>query len=361
MKLLQFAKIELQKKYKNNISSFKTAFSVVSSFLRQNPNLKDLSKDGEKILSAILNSKKSKETKRILLHIFAYLLERVSNNKKVHRKFIHAYTQIKSEIIEERKNNKPRSVKEAECLNISLNNLREKGIDMNVFTQKELLYNLLIFIDETPRLEWRMLVYNPKTDISQKNYIVCLEGRCQIILNKYKTSKTYGRWVIEIKDNMKQYLYKYIKQMNIVPNKYFFLNKRNKPYPSNKFSEHIQRMFKEKTGSPISINCLRKIKENALFHQNKKILNMSLKEREDYVKQHFRHSLQSSLLYYNRIKINPENNDNKYKYKEVVSSSENNVFKFMNELDKLTNSYGISKEQLKKLLYVGNGHPKNGQ
>ena len=55
---------------------------------------------------------------------------------------------------------------------------------------------------------------------------------------------------------------------------YFFLNKNNKIYPSTKFSQFTQNVFKIKVGKKININCLRKIKESAIFLQNKKIFRM---------------------------------------------------------------------------------------
>ena len=367
MTLLQFAKQHLLTKYKNNKSSYKTAYSTIHSFLKRNSQFTDLLTDGGKILDTILTSKKSKETKRKLLFVFAFLLEKL-NETKLHRKYIQAYTKIKYEIINDRKINKARSVKEAECLNISLQKLRSVKINIDELNQRTLLYNILIYLDPTPRLELRKLVYSPKQNIPEKNYIVCESGKCEIVLNDYKTSKYYKEWRIELEGDLKNYVENYIEKMKLNRGDNFFLNTRKKPYPSNKFSELIQKIFKDKIGVSISINCLRKIKERDLFHQNPKILNMSLKDREEYVKKNFRHNLHTSMLYYNRV---GENNTEKTKTKsesenqqkqeletsdqsDISSAStqsvEKNIFDFMKDLNILTKTYGIDREQLKRIL-----------
>ena len=299
MSLLERANEMLSKKY-SNTSSYKASSSIIKTYLRKNKQWNDLSTQGEDILNDILKSSKSLETKRKLIYIFALLIEEnPAGLENIHKQYIEEYKKLKKRIIENAKENKPKNAKEARCMKVTLAEMRNREINMNDMDQRSLLYNILVFIDETPRLELRKVVYSPRTRLPNGNYFRCFNNKCELVLNDYKTSKTYKEWRINITGLLKDYLKKYIKHHKITPGDLLFINKKGNEYPANKFSEYIQRMFKNKLGVIITINCLRKIKENELFHKNPEILNMSTKDKEEYVKDKFKHNLDTSMTYYN--------------------------------------------------------------
>ena len=451
---LLFTKKFLAEKYDVNSSSFKTSYSITKSFInrhldlfepkskkKQNANKDenlDANKDeysknsdnistkstqtflknASKILKIIEDSNASDETKRKLLLFFALLLKKL-NEHDLHVKYLKTYRKIKYNIIDERKSSVPRGYKEIQCLGVSLQKLRNVPININELDAKTLLYNLLVYIDETPRLDYRSLIYNPSTSNKQssinhlnymKNYKDKSGNDCNImiVLNDYKTYKKYGTWTIKINHTkLCEYINKYINHHKLKANEYIFLNANHKPFTSNKFSEFVQNIFKKKVGIKISINCLRILKENQLFHQNPQTLNWSLKEKEKWVVQYFRHSLATSRLYYQRIKHNDSNNNtpkhtqndteisgltktksfhkkkhhkkhNKKHYRENKSLSStsahnnndenggnsesitesikqhkykaNKMISFTNELNELMQKYNVGKPQVRKLI-----------
>lgn len=349
---LAFAKEFLAEKYNVHSSSFRTSYSITRSFVNSNAELFDDTNsstlkpyvkfidNAPKILHIIETSKSSQETKRKLLLFFALLLKKL-NEEKLHVQYLKLYRKIKYNIIDQRKTNVPRGYKEIQCLDISLRKLRNQPINHKKLDAKTLLYNLLIYIDETPRLDYRTLKYNPSTSNSNNGnylkYSTRKNSDCNvmIVLNDYKTSRKYGTWTIKIKHNqLCEYINKYIKHNNLKSNQHIFLNANHKPFSSNKFSEFVQNVFKGKLGVKISINCLRIMKENQLFHQNPDTLNWSLKEKEDWVVNHFRHSLATSRLYYQRINSNGGNTNN-----STNNSTNKNTHSGGGEIVGLSNSF----------------------
>ena len=318
--MLAYIQSELIKKYGKGTSNYKTAISTARAFLNQNQHIKSLDQCDD-IMNAILNSSKSLETKRKQLFIFAYIYE-TKKDKKCQKKMLKVYSRIKYQILNQRKENKVRNRKEAECLMVTLTELR-KRIKWNVFDQQNMVFNIFVSPDQTPRLEIRTLVLETK-DKKKGNYIIedkKRKGFYYMMLNSYKTSQFYGPWKIRFNDKMSSFVRNYIKKNGIKPGNHFFLNQKKKEYPSNKFSEYVQRIFKKRVGVNININCLRKIKEIELFHNNKISLNMSLKEKEEWVKKNFRHNLHTSLIYYNKIGIRSsqkkfESSEKEWKEKE---------------------------------------------
>lgn len=292
----------IKTKYHNG-KSRKNITSLMNSFLRKFPQIKtikDLSQQSENILKGLLKSTLSAETIRKIVYILSLVYDQIGD-KKSQSLYQKTYLRLKKEIIDHRKTNKPISAKEADCVDIPYETLFSKPIDLKELDQKTLLYNLLIYIKETPRLDYRTLIYNPTKNKNVANYIKLNEPP-QIVLNDYKTSKTYGPWIIPIKHNkLLEYLRTYVRAKNIKPGTYLFLNQAGKPYPSHKFSEYTQRMFNKKLKYKITMNCLRKIKEKFIFHNNPKTLNMSYKDKEDLVAKYFKHNLQTSMLYYNIV------------------------------------------------------------
>lgn len=308
MSFIEHVKSLLRKQYPNQPQSYRTCVSAVRQFIKHADiqSKEQFLQRADYYLGKIDSYKRSKETKRLVLFVLALVLKNLGQ-KKFHREYYNAYRKLKKEIEETRKKNEARGEKEQQCLSWTLEKLRSKSINENDLTQKALLYNLLVFLDETPRLEFRFLIFQPAVPSTEDNYLFRDDEKgWYIMLNQYKTMKRYGPWKISLQQNqdLANYVSKYVQANQLQPGQHIFLNARQQPFPSNKFSEFVQRTFFAYTGTRITINCLRKIKENHLFLKNPKSLEMSLAQKEDWVQNHFRHSLNTSQLYYNRIDPN---------------------------------------------------------
>ena len=332
----QFMKQQISSVYDQSSCSFKTMQSILGKFIRTNlsdiETVDDFIENVDNVMKIIKSSHKSKETKRKIVYFLALACKQLKL-KEAQMNYFEYYKQLKKEIIETRTENDSINKKEAECLKFSLEKLRKRELEQKT-DQSSLLYNLLIFLDETPRLEFRTLVFHPIPPIKQDvNYLEKVNDGYQIVLNKYKTSRTYGQWIIPIRrsqpnsftDDLIEYIKKYIAQNQTKRNELIFYNRNNKEYPSNKFSEFVQSTFSDKINAKLNINCIRKLKINALFHQNPKILKMSLKEQKDWVIKHFKHSLPNSMLYYKRVPEKNGDETNEEGFNHHLQSNQSNV------------------------------------
>lgn len=299
-----FNRYENKESYKQNLSNFRS-FINVNYDLFENFELNDFcSKNYKDICNRIINSPKKAATKKKTLYILFLLCKHLGNDEKSQVHFIQNYSRIKRNMKKEREKNQPVNIKEANNLNITLNDLRSLGIQSK-FNQKDLLYNLLIFIDETPRLEYRTLIYesNPNKLLNNNNYLIFNDNKFMLVIDNYKTRKTYGTWYINIHNGLlHEYILQYIQHHNLIPGQSLFPNYKNNIRPSNKFSEFLQRTFKDKIGKLININSLRKIKESSLYHNINKN-NWSIENKKKFVQKYFKHSLATADLYYHKVGI----------------------------------------------------------
>ena len=349
--ILRYAEYILRNNYNKEIS-WKQNLSTLKAFVEENPDLFEhfdlnsfCNSDYKEICKRIDESDKKMATKKKILWVLALLcrslISNPSNNNAVHNNrdkrnnynqseiaFLRKYKEIKKLMRKQKEQNVPNNPKEEENLAITLTDLRSLGIQKQ-FTQYDLLYNLLIFLDETPRLEYRKLIYNPTmTSINnsftdnehnnsvansnsdknhaRNNYLSTKNGHWLLILDDYKTRDKYGTWYILIRDkNMNKYISGYVKYNRLQPNQIIFANNKGNIRPSNKFSEFLQRMFRSKCGKLININALRKIKENELYHRNNDKNNWSIEQKKEFLKKYFRHSLNTAELYYHKIDTIP--------------------------------------------------------
>lgn len=351
MNILEFADITLLKYYgRKDASTYVMGMPILRSLFKSNPQIKttkDFDVYAKELLESISKSTKSLETKRKLLFLLALLFQelKLEHYKKL---YLGKYKHYKKKILDDRKKNEPRSIKELQCLKFDLGDLRRKPINLLSLNQKSLIYYLLIFIDETPRLDYRSLVYNPTINIDTLNYLKFTSQEQYIMLNNYKTRKKYGPWKIPIvHPPLLNYLQQYIKKHQLQSNQHIFLNSKKNLYPSNKFSEFVQQSFLKQTGRRMNINCIRMLKERYLFHQNPKTLHMSLDEREKFVEKYFTHSYGTAMLYYHRI------DKNKEEKKPTLISQKNPIDRFQEFQQKLNNlmkEYSITNTQAHKLF-----------
>lgn len=297
---------KLYKNLKNN--TYKTAISSMRAFFKRNQDIDSLD-DYNLIIERVMNHKSKNQTKIKQLYILGSIYSELQNNEG--KKAIHkVYTKLNKDLNNLLKKNKYKNDKEKECITHNLKDLRTK-LDYNNLDQKNILFSIYVSLDYTPRLELCNLIYLSSHKINKdhyndSNYIFFNNNdNCFIVLNDYKTSDSYGPWIIPVEGKLKELIKKYIKS-NKNNTDYIFLNSKKKPFPSNKFSEFFQKAFKEKLGNKITLNCLRKIKENDLFHQNNAILNMSVEEKEKFLVKYFRHSIKTAELFYKFVKDNDE-------------------------------------------------------
>ena len=253
----------LEKKYSKYPITLKNMKYITNGLIkniRGSDKWTDIKKNPKILLNKIKNLKLSDETKKkyisLMLYVFAdynlndhydlYMIEYIRLKEKISKKPLD--TQYKT----------------------TLSKMREIGIDMNKMDNKSFLYYLLVFIDETPFLDYRTLIYNPTSQKSLKNYLEDKNNYLTITLNKYKTKARYGKWSFRISNKkLRKYIRKYIKHNSIVPNQYLFVNKRGNLYQSGKFSEFLKSAFKKKTGLILTINDVRNIKEIELLGKEK--------------------------------------------------------------------------------------------
>lgn len=364
------------KKLREKSKTYEYAFN---SFCTRNPdlplsdNINNLPKYTDQIIDR-LNNIKSPETRRRLYHVF-HLLYKWSHNPKEAEMFKQESAKIRQELNEFLQNNLPRSTKEAECLGISFAHIRNnypvrQNKNKKNMNPKMLLFNLLVHQDQTPRLEYRMLQWKPKKK-KNANYITVDKKtkKVKMVINDYKTAKTYGVWEFELQPDVSEYVTSFIEYHKPKANSYFFKTNTGKPYLSNKFSKYVKQMFKWVIGQRVNMNCLRKIKEKALFHQNPQFMNVSIKDKDQWLIDNFRHNLKTAMLYYNPLVNQPP-------MQRVMTSTgsmpqvpsrvpesarapamyttrrsfENNIKSFLTEMHSTMNKYNISYRLLRQLI-----------
>lgn len=290
---------------KNKEKTYLNNLGIVTSFSKQNPNIESF-EDLDYIILTVLLSNKSEATKIKQIQLFKSIANVNIKSDAIRKKYYELISKNRNNDV--LKENKPINIKEKNSLKITYEDLKNK-IDYNSSKKDDILYLLLIHLKHTPRLDYRTLIYvnndkqiqsfnNNKEPI---NYIFLKPTDSFIMLNDYKTCLKYGSWKIEIPNDITKIIQNYITKSNIEPNTYIFKNNRNKQYPSNKFSEYIQKIIYKKVKVKITMNTLRKIKEIHLFHRNPFFLNKSYKEKEKWVIEHFKHDLKMSMLWYNKV------------------------------------------------------------
>ncbi len=315
-------------RYSDSLSTYKSAQSTVNTLLKGHSYLKysvDIVTHGSRLLEDIMRGFYSDETKRKQVYYCALLINsftvQLPEAKALHTLYIERYMEIKKKLQSIRTKNTPINEKEKNALQLTLGDLRKNKI-MKEYTPNDLLYNLLIFIDETPRLDFRLLQFYENAtseeldDIGEidlemhesglgarKNLLVKTGKRFAIILNNYKTFGFYGTWHIGIHSNpLTEYLTNYLNLMETNHLDFLFLTPISKEiYQTSKFSQFTQRMFEKKVGLPIPMNTIRKMKEMYLFHKNPIIQYWSTDTKERWVKKYFKHSLPTSVNYYDKV------------------------------------------------------------
>lgn len=274
----------------------KTHLSSTRAFFKNNHEQLLKATSQLDILKIIKNYKRSDSTKT---NIVSVLGKHFKNDK-----FKLEYIEIKKRMKDRNTKNKPITEKENKALKITWKKLKAKR--QSEYNNIALLYNLLVLIPETPRLDYSSLVFKPEKNVCNLIDYDDKEKKWYITLNHYKTIGRYGPWTFYITDDwFNKWLIEWFDNNNVAKGSYIFTKRTNsKRYESlskPSFSRFIENVFKAVIGVKITINALRKIKERSLVHNNPKILKMSLQERNDLASNLFKHTYDSSLNHYLRV------------------------------------------------------------
>ena len=101
---------------------------------------------------------------------------------------------------------------------------------------------------------------NDSIDNDKLNYVVLNKNKTKvekIVLNKYKTAKTYKRYIVQtVPPKLSQAIIDLINEQGYKPGEYLFQNQNGKPY-GEAFSARIKRVFQDACGKNITANVLR--------------------------------------------------------------------------------------------------------
>jgi integrase len=204
-------------------------------------------------------------TRKNIMTSIIVLLKAYNINKKTLKKYEKYFEEIVVDF-ENNYDNQEKSEKEKKNwitkdeLDKKINDLEENidEIDFENLTktnediiQQHLILKLYSEIPPIRNDYAQMKVYHNK-NIKGENYIDLTNKK--IILNNYKTDKTYGEKQIELNNNIIQLIKRWI---NITGNEYLLINIRDKnPMTSNGLTKYINKIFKPKK---VSTTILRKL------------------------------------------------------------------------------------------------------
>lgn len=180
------------------------------------------------------------------------------------------------------------------------NNSREEYITK----QYLLLSTLLLKLNILPRNDYaNMLVVNSKDKVNNDHnwLIVTSLTDMKMIFKKFKNVAKLGEIEIKIPKSIAKVIADWLRYREYEEQDNFWLlfNKfRNTHYNTSRFTELVQRMFSRYLEKPLSMNQLRKIRENDII-SNPKYQKANLKQKERIHKKLF-HSKGIAELYYHK-------------------------------------------------------------
>lgn len=171
----------------------------------------------------------------------------------------------------------------------------KKGGDPHATKQSSLQYLLLAIVVDIPPTRadlGSLMIATEEINRGDINYVVVLppKQRSYIVLNRYKTSKTYNRTELElnsrtwlvIRDSVRRY-----------PRVYLFTDTKGKPFSNQEYGQFVQRTFKQLFGKTTGVSLLRHI----YVSEELDLAHMSDHERERVAAQ-MMHSPQTQITTY---------------------------------------------------------------
>jgi len=200
------------------------------------------------VMSTIMVLLKAYDTKKSVLNKYKkYFEELIDDYEKNYDKQIKSEKENKNWITQIELTAK---IKEYET-KISKFNMKELTKTQEDLIQQHLI--LILYTDIPPiRNDYAMMKVYYDKNVKEENYINLTSKL--IILNKYKTAKTYGEKKIEISDKIIKLIRRWI---NITENEYLLINIRDRnPMTNNGLTKYLNKIFKPKK---VSTTLLRKL------------------------------------------------------------------------------------------------------
>lgn len=208
-------------KFYNTLNSRKNIYVGITSFLRDNEDIKDVDKE-------------AKEHYYNMMMEIAKDINKEAGENKMSEKMKKNY--------------------------IDWNTIKSFGKDIKDVKEKT-IYSILTMIPPRRLTEYQNMKVSNKdvNTLNKGNYLQVVDNiPIHLVFNDYKTNKTYGKQVFSIPEDLKSVLADYIKRFNKKDGDYLFtVSGDDKPYKS--FNKVINTVFKRavKNGEQISTNVLR--------------------------------------------------------------------------------------------------------
>ena len=219
----------LKDRYSHTTTSYSTMINSISAILARLNNYNDIYTNVYKPLNIELAIKKKKE-----------LLDTENQLTEKEKKLFKTWDVITSEQTEE----------------------AVRNTDINPVENTVLYY---LYTQLPPRrLEYGSLIIaidGQFDDDNKSNYVVLNSKMTKvnrIILNTYKTSKTYGKYVISnVPEKLSDSIVELIQEQDYKAGEYLFMNSKGKPYAGASFSARLKQVFEQAIGTPLTLNVLR--------------------------------------------------------------------------------------------------------
>ena len=290
------------RKYLTDINKIrKDYFGIVDKKLKVFNDFEFL-RDSNKVLG-ILKEKYSKTTTSYstMVNSISSILARLNNYNDI---YINAYRPLNVELAIKKKTEQLDSenkLTDKEKLNFLTWDKILELEDTIKTTEINPVENLVIFYLYTQlpprRLEYASLIIaieNQFNDDGKTNYVVLdpkLKIFKKIILNSYKTSKTYGKYEIDnVSKKLSDAVASLIKEQGYKAGEHLFMNGKGKAYQGS-FSGRLKDVFMQSVNKPITLNILRH--SFVSYHIRG---NISNKKKTEYAMQ-MGHSLETQDLY----------------------------------------------------------------
>ena len=145
----------------------------------------------------------------------------------------------------------------------NLTHLREvacalaEGADSTYKRSLERLWMLIAARVPAKRGDWGVLRIIHEDDDGTDNYVILpQEGHATLVLNRYKTSKKYGRFMEDLPDDVTDAMRSSREHW---PREYMFVNAKREPFRKRgTFRNWVATVMKAHLGAPVNINGLRK-------------------------------------------------------------------------------------------------------
>ncbi len=304
---IEDVKAHIQTHYPNSKHSYNSTSSAIRAFIR---NLKLYNNDmfvknPIRTLKEIRDYDRKPETKKRVLWGIIYSIIHIPEAKDAVIQYKIRAKQIRLALEQIVRENKPRSKVEKDASHIKYLDLRKEDINNELLTQKDLMYNLLVYQKHTPRLEYRLLRYYKKLpkDFKGNGLTKNKGGTYKMTINDYKGFRHHGEWIYSLSKTLSKYVTLYLKEHSIKDGDYIFLRPKAKtPHTASSFSKFVGVAIRKRIKVRIHMNVWRSMKVNALFYDSPSFHKYSTKKQEELSVEYFRHKLAVSQSYYKRVK-----------------------------------------------------------